>query len=385
MKARFTLFIMVSMLLSCTSLQKMMDNGDYDRAFTYSASKLKGKKYKQTEYVRAFENAFEKLQGTSLHNIEVWNRNITIQNANNILREYQLMQKRQDVVLPLLPLISREGYEAQFAIHSYDGDIMSMENQLCKLYYDEANYLWTSGIKDNDKRLIKNAYFTFEKISGINANFKDVRQLMKECREQAVTNVEVEIKNNLPYKYGDWISQDMKNISLRSLNNSWYQYQIKDSHSHLTSADFVMVVDINSLDFSPEREFVRELVETKSIPEKEKTHSKKESSKTDKVFFNEVKVKFIETIREKNAHLSGTLRVYDPRKHVVLETYPINIEHHFNGYASAINGDERALSDTNRKKLDHFLEPFPMESEMVSALSRNFGDIIIGKVKSAQL
>lgn len=385
MKARFTLLLMVTLLLSCNSLQKMMDNGDYEGAFAYSAAKLKGKKYKDTKYDQAFEKAYGNLQNTSLHQIEVWSRNPTIQNSINILREYQTIQRRQNTVLPLIPLVSKEGYEAQFRIVGFDTEIAKAEDRLCSLYYDEAKSLRAQGSKAENKLLIKDAYFTLGKIAEININYKDVKSLMNEYRELAIINVEVEVKNNLPFMYGDWISQDVKSMSIRSLTNTWYRYQIKTTDTHLTSADYVMVVDINSLEFSPEREFVREYVESKSIAEKSKSYSKKDSIQHETVHYKDIKVNFIETVREKNAHLAGTFRVYDPRKHMVLETFPINVEHQFRGYANAVRGDERALSETNRKKIDHFLEPFPLETEMVAALSKNFTDIIIGKVKSAQI
>lgn len=48
-------------LASCKSVEKMVEKGEYDKAFNYAISKLEGEKNKKTEYVEALEKAYSKL------------------------------------------------------------------------------------------------------------------------------------------------------------------------------------------------------------------------------------------------------------------------------------------------------------------------------------
>ena len=385
MKTIFTLFLSLMWLISCTSLQKMMDSGDYDSAFKYSASKLRGSKYKETKYVQAFERAYSELQLRSTQKINSWKNNPSISNYTFIIREYKTLQNRQNIVLPLMPLVSKEGYEASFEIRSYDSDINNSELAICGLYYDEAKYLYENGLRHENKASIRDAYAALEKILLYRSNYRDVRQLMVQYHEKGVVKVALDVKNNIAYGYGDWITQDVISMPISRLNSKWYVYDVKSNTGAQTDADYVMVVDINSLNFSPEREFIKELVETKSIPEESKKKEKSERHEDERVHLKTVTAHFIETFREKNAQLAGSLRIYDTHSHQVIHTVPIQIDHNFNGYASAFKGDDRALSQQNKGKLDSYLETFPTNDEMVSALSKNFGDVLLQKMRSSQI
>ena len=61
MKTVFYTFVLLAGLSSCKSVGKMVEKGEYDKAFNYAISKLEGEKNKKTEYVKALEKAFSKI------------------------------------------------------------------------------------------------------------------------------------------------------------------------------------------------------------------------------------------------------------------------------------------------------------------------------------
>ncbi|MBT8189816.1 MAG: hypothetical protein KJO29_05265, partial [Bacteroidia bacterium] len=66
------LYIVLGLVLisSCRSIEKMVDQGQYDEAILFAAEKLAGKKNKKTKYVKGLEEAFAKITRHEMSLIE---------------------------------------------------------------------------------------------------------------------------------------------------------------------------------------------------------------------------------------------------------------------------------------------------------------------------
>ena len=105
MKTIFYTFVVLAGLSSCKSVEKMVEKGEYDKAFNYAISKLEGEKNKETEYVKALEKAFVKLNSASLREIEKLNADAKPENWSRVLSLYTTMENRQEKLDPLLPCL----------------------------------------------------------------------------------------------------------------------------------------------------------------------------------------------------------------------------------------------------------------------------------------
>jgi hypothetical protein len=102
------------LLTACRTAQKFTESGDYDGAIEFCVQKLRGKSKKKTEYVQGLELAFQKAQARDLRiaeNLAAANRPENWEKVNNMHRK---IQDRQNLVAPLLPLVSKDGYRARF-------------------------------------------------------------------------------------------------------------------------------------------------------------------------------------------------------------------------------------------------------------------------------
>ena len=58
----FFVFFLLMTFISCTSVEKLVDSGQYDKAIYFSTNKLSGAKVNKAEFVKGLETAFKKQQ-----------------------------------------------------------------------------------------------------------------------------------------------------------------------------------------------------------------------------------------------------------------------------------------------------------------------------------
>ena len=117
MKKFVYMILAVFSIIACSkSITKMVEKGEYDKAFNYAIKKLAGEKNKKTEYVKALENTYVKLNSTTLKEIDKLNASARPENWPKVLQLYTSIENRQDKLEPLLPLVSENGYKATFEI-----------------------------------------------------------------------------------------------------------------------------------------------------------------------------------------------------------------------------------------------------------------------------
>ena len=102
MKTLFYTLVLIAAFSSCRSVEKMVEKGEYERAFNYSISKLQGEKNKKTEYIKALEKAYFKLNSASAREIERLNAPAKPENWSKVLHLYHSMEDRQERLEPLL-------------------------------------------------------------------------------------------------------------------------------------------------------------------------------------------------------------------------------------------------------------------------------------------
>ena len=113
-------FLLLFVLSSCTSPQKLVESGNYDDAVYLAVKRLSGKKNKKEKYVLALEEAFQKATVRDMRLAERLKREGLPENWPKINDAYRRIRNRQERVAPLLPLISKEGIRADFRFVKVD-------------------------------------------------------------------------------------------------------------------------------------------------------------------------------------------------------------------------------------------------------------------------
>jgi len=386
MKAVFYFIVFMSLLASCKSVSKMVEKGEYDKAFSYAISKLQGEKNKKTEYVQGLEKAFAKLNSANLKEIERLNPQAKPANWVAVHSIYKNILSRQDRLDPLLPLVSEDGYRASFDMIDVTAELRNAEENTMLYHYNRALDFIDKSEKSKDKLYAKDAFDELRKIDQYRTSYKDKERLKEKALSLGLTKVFFDVSNGLRDFHGNNIEKDMWNLPVSKLDNLWYDYSIGGSDDG-KDADFVVIIELENINFSPERERVNSYVEEKEILiRKEKVKEVRDSVtvEVEKEVWEKVKANISEIFREKKSELHGKMKVFDNRSKEYVSSVPINVYHDFNGYACNFIGDERAITSESKRKMDSHIEMFPSDINMASDLSAAFGSAIMSQVKKVK-
>lgn len=375
------LFIAIISFASCKSVSKMVEKGEYDQAFNYAIKKLTGEKNKKTEYVKALEKAYAKLNANTLKEIDRLNPSAKPENWSRVLDLYRSIEERQDRLDPLLPLVSEDGYKAKFDMTSYRSEIVKAEDNTCEYYYNNAINLIEKSRKTGDRILARQAYDELRKVDDIKLNYKETETYKLRALDLGVTKIKFEVYSQLKDFMSSRIEDHIFDLPVAKLDEFWYDFTFENIGK---SPDYIVAIDLESIFFSPERERVNTYTETKEAAiEEGNSGTTKDTLKraVSKVKFETVKADITEIFREKQSELHGKIRIIEVRTNKVAKSLPVNVFYEFIGYSCGYTGDKRALSDETTQKLDNFLEPFPSDLLMSDNLAAAFNDGIIKEVK----
>ncbi len=369
-------------LISCKSVEKMVEKGEYDRAFNYSISKLQGEKNKKTEYVKALEKAYFKLNGTALREIEKLNPESKPENWSRVLNIYQSMDKRQEILEPLLPLVSEDRYKATFDIKNYSELIRNAEDNACLYYYNNAYALIARTERTGEKEYARDAYDEIKKIEIYRSNYKDTEKLKEKALKLGLITINFEILNDLRDFHSNTIERELFTLPISRLDDIWHEFRMGNDDK--MRSDYTILIELNNISFSPEREKLNNYTESKEILlRKDKVREKRDTAEVwvEKEVWEKVKADISEIFREKKSELHGRIIVIDSRTKENIKTIPVNVFHDFTGYGCKFIGDERALTDASRKKLDPYCELFPSDYAMADDLATAFKNVIFDEAK----
>ena len=386
MKAVFYAIVFMALLASCKSVNKMVEKGEYDKAFSYAISKLQGEKNKKTEYVQGLEKAFAKLNSANLKEIERLNPQAKPANWVAVHNIYKSILSRQDRLDPLLPLVSEDGYRASFDMIDVTAELRNAEENTMLYHYNRALDFIDKSEKSKDKLFARDAYDELRKIDQYRTNYKDKERLKEKALSLGLTKVFFDVSNGLRDFHGNNIEKDMWNLPVSKLDNLWYDYST-GGFDDGKDADFVVIIELENINFSPERERINSYVEEKEILiRKEKVKEVRDSVtvEVEKEVWEKVKANISEIFREKKSELHGKMKVFDNRSKEYVSSVPINVYHDFNGYACNFIGDERAITSESKRKMDGHIETFPSDINMASDLSAAFGSAIMSQVKKVK-
>jgi hypothetical protein len=365
------LLMIATFAFSCTSVRKLVDEGKYDQAINYSVNKIKGKKDKKDKFVEAIETSFAKVTENNMERIKY----LKIEkNGNYWMEVYDILNDiddRQRKIKPLIPLISKSGYKAEFKFVNVDPLILESKENAAKYLYESATENLERAEK-GDKNAARDAFQEFEQLRNFYQNYKDADFLKRKVYELAQERVLIDVKNMSEVILPRNFYEEIKNINTNELNRKWYKFYTAEDNADV-EFDYQVNINIKEIAITPEREKEREYTETAVVKDgfeyvkDERGNVKKDSLGNDIKKEKEISVSatIFEIGRFKSAFVRGDVKIYDNKRKKVYQTSPINVETVFETYASNYRGDKRALSKQSQARLKGRIDPFPTNEELL--------------------
>lgn len=343
-------------LISCKSAQKLYQQGNYDEAVETAAKKL-SKKPNDASLLETLQNAYR----FAVEDHESRIRNYTYSNDDlkweKIYHEYLDLQRLYDAIRR-----SPSVYDIVQPT-DYSAFITTYKEEAANARYERGLTL----MDNNTKNGYKDAFFEFQQALALKPGDLSIRQRMDEAYANAVTNVIIQPLSRYGFQYSSY-NFDMNNFDgnvLRYLNNNnngrfvRYYSASEGGSNNIRPDNFVEMrfSDVNIGRYRDQRS-TREV--TRQIVSKETVY------KADSVIREYITVKArITTVTrtlQADGLLQATVRDHDNR-FLWSDTY--QSDYRWVISFSTYSGDERALSEEDKKLLNQREQWPPSNDEII--------------------
>ena len=376
-------------LASCASPQKLVESGRYGEAINTSVKRLAGKKNKKTKHVIALEEAFNEMIARDMKRADRLKRENRPENWVEINEIYRNIRQKQEMVAPLLPLISKEGIKASVRFVKVDQLEYESREKAADYHYKKA-LAYLKDARKGDKRDARRAYEELDHINTYFTNYKDKTALKKEAHQLGITHVLVRLSNSSNSIIPHALDRDIRRMGVRDMDSFWRKHYTEQSNK--VQFDYEVVMNITDLEVGPNLVKEREFEETKVIQDGTKYlldangNVQKDSLGNDIKIPRKISVRalVIETFQQKVAHINGHLEFYDLKTGNRIDTKPLAADALFEHYASTFKGDKRALSEATRRRIGNQPRPFPSDEGLLLTAVEELKPIIKNKIESTR-
>jgi len=371
MKKTTLLFISL-LLIACgvKQTQNLLSSGNYDEAMDKAVQSLKNNKNAKgkQDYIYLLQEAYEKANERDLRNVDAWFKDANPRNLEKIYDTYVNLNRRQEIIRPLLPLkLLKEGRNAEFIFSDYTDQIVSSKNALAKHLYDNSKAL----LATKDKMSYRRAYDDLVYLDELSPNFKDVGQLIQTAKIKGTDYVNVYTKNETNMVIPVRLQNDLLDFSTYGLNDQWTVYH--NNKIKGVDYDYGLVVNFRQINISPEQIKEKEFYKEKQIKDGTKTLLDSNGNVVKDSLGNPIKVDNFKTIKAsiyeyrqyKSAQVTAKVDYIDLKSNQLLETFPLTSEYIFDYVYAKYTGDKRACEENYYQYFDRRAVPFPSNEQMV--------------------
>ena len=387
----FFVFFLLMTFISCTSIEKLVDSGQYDKAIYISTNKLSGAKVKKVEYVKGLETAFKKATDRDMAFVEKLKNEGNPESWETILSVYATISNRQESIRPLLPLTDENGKKANFLFVNTNDLEKEAKEQTINFLYSSAKDFLQEARSTKDRIPARKAYDALLRLKNYSARFMDVPQLEREARELGITKILVNVQNYSQAVFPAGLEDEILRLGFRDLDREWQKFDAYPERNR--EYDLGITLILSNVQVSPGAVSEKSFSEKKEIPDgfqyllDEKGNVKKDTAGNDiKLPKNKViEAQILEVFQSKSAGLSGRLEVIDLHTKGVRESRDINAVASFENRAASFKGDERALTEDTKKRLGNRPAVFPTDAILLLEAARKLRPLVISELRKIRI
>lgn len=356
----FTLLLLVVFVYGCSgnSTKPLLQKSPYDASFRHYAERLDGKKRK-AKHIKKMETAYQLAQRSdllaadSMLNLDKPDRWLYI-NAY-----HRRIQGRQQKVLALLPLQSKDGYNPDFLIvNNIDARESASRQAAAQYLYQMSEDLLATETRADARK----SYYT---LVDLKENYYPVWENAAELLDSAA-RVGVEhilVESDIPFAPGQ-------------LDSKWQRfYRDPNSRSY-----FDIVVQSHGLyvNVGPDDEQTTYYTESKQI---EVGYTEKKDSSGHVIertpIYETISATVTEVEVNKSADAGVWVDVIDASTGALMQTQEVSATYRFSDKSVSVSGDRRALSSCPFETGSVFTPSYwAMESKVLDALNWDFRQFV---------
>ena len=359
---RFSVILFLALFaISCTSSQKLLERGQYDRAIDKAVEKLQ-KKPGDSDELAVLKEAFEMANMFDNERIEYLELEGNDENWIEIFELYEQLDRRQDKIRRLPSQIRN-----QFTFVNYDRAIIDSKSAAADLSYRRGLEYMERGGKENYRL----AWAEFIRTAELYPGYQDVEQKIEEARDLGLNHALFAAENNSKVMVPDYFTTELSRLTLRDLNTRWLNFDTFENEN--ITYDHLVMLNVTNIVFSPEsveRQIIRESKEIQdgmTYAYDDNGNVRKDSLGNDIRVPNMITVsaEVTEVLQQKTAFVGGTVDMYELESDQLIHTDNLSVEFLFENRYGMVSGDERALSEETEEIVGGRELPFPSNEQMV--------------------
>lgn len=371
---------------ACRSVDKALEKGEYEHAIQLAKKRIIGKNNKSTKNVKFLEKAHAKILKRDTERIKILTDDNKPENLDEIFSIYADINDRQEAIRPFVPLISKDGYKAQFTFLRTE-DLMKRTSKKASNYHYELANEYLAKAEAGDKFSARDALNELDIVNRYYKHYEDVETLRKKAIFLGKTRILVKTKNRTRVSIPKGFEDDLLTMNVKSMNSLWSEYFTSVPEG--IDIDVVSEIELRTFVVSPEREFVREYVDSKEVREGWDYFLDSNGNVAKDTLGNDIKkpkyktifADVIEVKRDKYAKVSGIIRLYDAKTKEQLKTESFNVESGFEDISASFIGDRKALSNSSLKCIKTNPLPFPSDQSLSMDAAGKLKSIMKSKMK----
>ncbi|NND62717.1 MAG: lipoprotein [Flavobacteriaceae bacterium] len=373
MKKSILLILVTLLLTGCNSVkrnQKFLASGNYDQAIGLAVKKLQKDKNdrKSHDHVVLLQEAFKKAVERDKRYINSQTKDNSLEALGAIYDTYYGMQRRQDIIRPLLPLYSNHlNGNAEFKFVDYTNNIQSAKERYAdRLLVTSQNLLSTGNKMD-----ARNAYSFLEELEGFRPNNSNIKNLKQQAIEVGTDFVHVALLNRsgqvIPYR----LEQELLDFNTYNLDDFWTEYHEERQNS--VDYDFGIRLIFRDIAISPERISEKEYKRKKHIKDGWEYKLDRNGNVMKDSLGNDIKVDVYKwvtarvtyTTQTKSVLVGGDVLYRNLQTNRDIDRHPLSSEFVFQNEFARFRGDERALTEEDLDFIEFDFIPFPSHEQMI--------------------
>lgn len=383
MKAYNSFFLSVLLLISCSSPEKLLTQGNYDALIEKSVKNLI-KKPDSEEDANMLDKAYKLANDRDLERIKYLKTEGNPNTWDEMLSLYSNLKNRQTSVRRVLPL-HIGGRTVQYNFVDYDAEIVAAKRKAAEYFHDHGLKL----MENKTKESYRQAYYELVKAKNYSGDsYPNLDQVIQEAKYLGMSRALISTVNrtiiNLPAEFTDGLVA----ANATQLNSEWVEYYTRKSDSDI-KYDYYIDIILQAINVSPDLVQDKDLIEKKTIENgfeyvlDAKGNVMKDTSGNDIKIkkYKEIQCTVIESHQMKDCNITGEIEFHSANPQSLLKKQPIAAGTHFEYISARAIGDMNALSPEKKKLVDIKPVPFPDDIQMIldctEALKKSIHDVLI--------
>lgn len=363
------LFLIAAAMTSCTSVETLVENGNYEETIRRASRKLSGKEKKNPKFVLALERAVNNSITRDMADAKRMAESGTPE-WGRIHQIYEDVDRRQRALQPLLPLVDKKGRRAKFEFVNIAGYLAEASDNAADQYYTQGLESLSDGRLGN-KEAARIAYRNFNRVTNYRSGYRNTRELLQEARELGKVFIYVTMQNEsgayLPRGFEDELLQ----VKSRNMDSKWRFFDFQERPE--VDYDYDAQIVIRDIQVSPERITERIYTDEREITDGTEYVLDANGNVAKDTLGNDitrprriiVRAEVTEILQTKTALVTGSLVLYDNDLNRIVEEDGISAEANFNYYVNTFRGDRRALSRASNRWIGNRPTQFPSDEDLI--------------------